>query len=199
MFVCGPLLPQRAPRALLSSMNLMGLVCDNVCLPAPPPPTGLRYHSERHVRCLAAETLGFLLRQATPKQLRSGLRALLGEAAVRHSAARVHGAGLLAAEAVVGVEHGLHSKAPVLLQMLLQEDLLTPEDFGSAADAAAAAADSAATADPAAAAVAGGVAAAGDAAAFDAAWDAAESAAAAAAGGPVKRARRAAKGECRCV
>lgn len=90
------------------------------------------------MRCLAAETLGFLLRQASAKQLRVGLRALLGEAAVKPSAERAHGAGLLVAEAVLGVEHGLHSRAPGLVQLLLQEDLLQPEDFGAGAAGAAA-------------------------------------------------------------
>jgi len=44
------------------------------------------------------------------------------------------------AESVLGPEHGLHSKAPGVLALLLQEDLLTPQDFGAAADKAAAAA-----------------------------------------------------------
>jgi U3 small nucleolar RNA-associated protein 20 len=77
--------------------------------------TGLRYHSERHVRCLAAETFGFLLRAASPKQQRQALRAVLAEHAVKPTAARCHGGGLLAAEAVLGVEHGLHSKVTLLI------------------------------------------------------------------------------------
>jgi hypothetical protein len=39
----------------------------------------LRYHPEHHVRCLAAETFGFLLRTAPRKSLRAGMRALLAE------------------------------------------------------------------------------------------------------------------------
>lgn len=84
------------------------------------------------MRCLAAETFGFLLRHAAPKHARAGLRALLAEHAVRPSAARAHGAGLLVAEGVLGVEHGLHSRAPALLGLLLQEGLLSPADFGAA-------------------------------------------------------------------
>jgi hypothetical protein len=39
----------------------------------------LRYHPEHHVRSLAAETFGFLLRVASRKSLRAGMRALLAE------------------------------------------------------------------------------------------------------------------------
>jgi hypothetical protein len=82
---------------------------------------GLRYHPEHHVRVLAAEAFGFLLRAAKPRRaLRAGLRALLAEAAVRPRPERLHGAGLLCAEAVLGPEHGLHSRTPVLLGLLLQ-------------------------------------------------------------------------------
>jgi hypothetical protein len=42
---------------------------------------------------------------------------------------RTHGAGLLLGEALLSVNHTLHSKAPHLLQLLLSEDLLAPEDF----------------------------------------------------------------------
>jgi U3 small nucleolar RNA-associated protein 20 len=69
------------------------------------------------------------------------------------------------------VEHGLHSKAAGLLQLLLQEDLLTPDDFGANPTAAAAAGD--------AADVDGAAAVDGDVTA----------------GRTVKKARRAAKGE----
>jgi hypothetical protein len=103
--------------------------------------TGLRYHPEHHVRVLAAETFGFLLRTAKPrKAVRSGLRAVLAEAAVRSSARRTHGAGLLVAEALLGPEHGLHSRAGAVLGLLLQDDILAAADFGAAAGKAAAAA-----------------------------------------------------------
>lgn len=45
----------------------------------------LRYHHEHHVRCLAAETFGFLLRAAPRKSLRTGMRALLAEHAGAHT------------------------------------------------------------------------------------------------------------------
>jgi hypothetical protein len=83
------------------------------------------------VRALAAETLGFLFRQASDKQLKAGARSLLAEQAVRPCAERTHGAGLLLAEAVLGPSHGLHSRAPAVLRLLLQEDVLKPSDFGS--------------------------------------------------------------------
>lgn len=40
---------------------------------------GLRYSGQDHVRALAAESFGYLLRQAPDKALRQGLRALLAE------------------------------------------------------------------------------------------------------------------------
>ncbi len=49
--------------------------------------------------------------------------------ALRPTEERTHGAGLLLAEAVLGVSNGLHSKATAVLGLLLQQDLLQPEDF----------------------------------------------------------------------
>ena len=47
----------------------------------------LRYAAADHVRSLAAQALGFLLRQAPAPALRSGLRAVLaGTTAAQHSA-----------------------------------------------------------------------------------------------------------------
>ncbi len=54
---------------------------------------------------------------------------LLGDHAeymLRPSEERAHGAGLVLAEAVIGVGNGLHSKAPLVLPLLLQEDVLDP-------------------------------------------------------------------------
>lgn len=90
---------------------------------------GLRYSRANHVRCLAAESLGYLFRHATDKQLRAGTRALLAEHAIRPTPAREHGAGLLIAESVLSVSHGLHSRAPSVLALLLQDGLLQPEEF----------------------------------------------------------------------
>jgi hypothetical protein len=56
----------------------------------------------------------------------------------------------MVAEAVLGPEHSLHSKAASVLALLLQEDLLTPQEFGGGA--AATAADKAAAGGKAAAA-----------------------------------------------
>jgi hypothetical protein len=53
----------------------------------------------------------------------------MAEHALRPSDARAHGAGLLLAEAALGVSHGLHSRAAALLPLLLQEDPLAPEDL----------------------------------------------------------------------
>ncbi len=91
----------------------------------------IRYAAADHVRALAAETLGFLFRQASEKQLRAGVRSLLAEQAVRPGPERTHGAGLLLAEAVTGPSHGLHSRAPAVLRLAMAEDLLKPADFGS--------------------------------------------------------------------
>jgi hypothetical protein len=100
--------------------------------PSVPTSLGLRYHPERHVRCLAAETLGYLLRQAPPRCMRAALRALLAEHAVRPGPQRAHGAGLLVGEALLGPEHGVHSRTGTLLGLLLQRDLLTVGDFAAA-------------------------------------------------------------------
>lgn len=88
------------------------------------------------------------MRSASPASLRAGVRALLAEQASRPSDEKTHGAGLLLAESILGVSHGLHSRAPAVLQLALQEDLLQPEDLtqGSRKSAAAAAAVAAAAA-----------------------------------------------------
>lgn len=109
---------------------------------------GLRYARARHVRAFAAQAAGFLLRVAAagvgsgsepagaaaaggvPAALRAAVRAVLAEQAQRPSLEVTEGAGLLLAEAVLGVGHGLHSRAPLILELLLGEDLLAPSDFG---------------------------------------------------------------------
>ncbi|KAL4434124.1 hypothetical protein ABPG75_000565 [Micractinium tetrahymenae] len=92
----------------------------------------LRHHRAEHVRALAAEALGFLLRQASGSAVKVGIKAALAEAVSRPSDARVHAAGALLAEAVTGVSHGLHSRAAAVLGPLLRDDILRPEDFKSA-------------------------------------------------------------------
>ncbi len=56
------------------------------------------------------------------------------EHALRPSEERAHGAGLLLAESIVGVGNGLHSKAAVLLPLLLREDVLNRSDLKPATE-----------------------------------------------------------------
>ena len=93
----------------------------------------LRYHRAQHVRIFAAQTFGFLLRHATAQEARAAVRSVLADAVVRPSVARITGAGLLVAEGAIGVGNGLHSRGPVLLSLLLQDDILNETDFGVAA------------------------------------------------------------------
>lgn len=48
---------------------------------------------------------------------------------MRPSEARTHGAGLLLAESLVGINHGLHSRAAAVVPLMLQEDNLSPTDL----------------------------------------------------------------------
>jgi len=89
----------------------------------------LRYHKARHVRQMAAQSFGYLLRHAPPGPGRVAVRTVLADAATKPSVARIHGAAALIAEAVAGAGHGLHSRAPATLGLLLQRDILTPADF----------------------------------------------------------------------
>ena len=83
------------------------------------------------------------------------MKAVLAEAVARPTPERLHAAGLLLAEAAVGVNHGLHSRAaPAVLQLLLQEGLVEPRDFKPRV------AEAAPTVSPAAEATAGAAAAA---------------------------------------
>jgi U3 small nucleolar RNA-associated protein 20 len=61
--------------------------------------------------------------------LTRAVRTLLGEHAVCPDEARTDGAGLLLAEAAVGVAHGLHSRAPRILNLAFGQDLVRVEDF----------------------------------------------------------------------
>ena len=70
-------------------------------------------------------------RRAPPRCVRAALRALLAEHAVRPGPQRAHGAGLLVGEALLGPEHGVHSRTGTLLGLLLQLDLLTVKDFAA--------------------------------------------------------------------
>lgn len=124
-----------ALQALFSSLGSIFKACAKQLLPKLPEvlkhTAAIRYAAADHVRALAAETLGFLFRQASDKQLKAGVRALLAEQSARPGAERTHGGGLLLAEAVLGPSHGLHSRAPAVLRLLLAEDLLRPSDFGA--------------------------------------------------------------------
>ena len=48
---------------------------------------------------------------------------------MRPTEARTHGAGLLLAESLIGINHRLHSRAAAVLPLMLQEDILTPADL----------------------------------------------------------------------
>ena len=48
---------------------------------------------------------------------------------MRPTEARTHGAGLLLAESLLGINHTLHSRAAAVLPLMLQEDILTPADL----------------------------------------------------------------------
>ena len=101
----------------------------SACLLPPSP----RYSRAEHVRVFAAQAVGYLFRSCPQSALRGAVRALLFEHALIPSTERTHGAGTLLAEAVVGVSHGLHSRAAAVLGLMLQQDLLQPEDFRRAA------------------------------------------------------------------
>ncbi len=68
--------------------------------------------------------------------LRKAVRALLAEHALQPSYERTDGAGLLLAETVLGVSHGLHSRVGVVLGLVFMEDILTPGDLHAAGPAA---------------------------------------------------------------
>lgn len=71
-------------------------------------------------------------RQAPGPAIRVGVKAALAEAVTRPNDERVHAAGALLAEAVTGVSNGLHSRTSAVLEPVLREDVLRPEDFKSA-------------------------------------------------------------------
>ncbi len=48
---------------------------------------------------------------------------------MRPSEGRTHGAGLLLAESLVGINHGLHSRAAALVPLMLQENILSTTDL----------------------------------------------------------------------
>lgn len=65
--------------------------------------------------------------------LLAAVRTLLHDQARTPSEEVTDGVGLTLGEAVLGVGNGLHSRAPVLLALLLSQDVLTPADFKQAA------------------------------------------------------------------
>lgn len=78
---------------------------------------------------LAAQSFGYLLRNASPAASKTAVRSVLADVIVQPSIARTHGAGLLFAEAMKGVQHGLHSKGSAFLSMILQQDIIILDDF----------------------------------------------------------------------
>ena len=134
---------EREPELLQHVFTSCSLICKHLCKllsvdlgPILIYSARLRYHRAYHVRVLAAQTFGFLLRHATPQNARSAVRSVLADAAVRPSVARLQGVGLLIADGAAGVTNGLHSRGPALLSLLLQEDILTESDFQGGANEA---------------------------------------------------------------
>jgi U3 small nucleolar RNA-associated protein 20 len=128
----------REPELLQHLFACLSLVAKHLCrlLAADPLPLlglaqRLRHHAAPHVRLLAAQSLGYLLRHAPPAAARAAVRSVLAEAVLRPSEARVHGAAALVAAAVAGVGHGLHSRAAALLALLLRRDILAADDFAA--------------------------------------------------------------------
>ena len=81
-----------------------------------------------------SQSLGELLlprRHASSGHLRGAVKALLADAALQPDMEHVDGTGRLLAAAVAGASGGLHSRAPEVLALVLQEDLVTPADFRS--------------------------------------------------------------------
>lgn len=103
-----------------SPCNLPGIRM--LCLLAQPP----------HGSTLTPALLSLLCRHASAAHLRSAVKALLAEVALQPDTEHVDGAGRLLAAAVAGGGRGLHSRAPEVLGLALQEDLLTSAAFRSA-------------------------------------------------------------------
>ena len=70
-------------------------------------------------------------RHASSVHLKAVVKALLADAALQPDMEHVDGAGRLLAAAVAGASGGLHSRAPEVLALVLQEALVTPADFRS--------------------------------------------------------------------
>jgi U3 small nucleolar RNA-associated protein 20 len=126
----------RDPDALQAAFSCLGLMIKHLLrqLASDPGPAlrgtaRLRHHRSTHVRALAAQALGHLLRHAQPQAASAAAKATVAEAVTRPTEARVEGAGLLLAAAVAGTSHSLHSRAPALLAPLLKGDLLSAADF----------------------------------------------------------------------
>ena len=51
------------------------------------------------------------------------------EQALKPSEAQTHGAGMLLAESLIGINHGLHSRAAAVVPLMLQEDILSVGDL----------------------------------------------------------------------
>ena len=72
---------------------------------------------------LAVQVFGYLLRTVPHHGIAAAMRSVLAEGTAVASQARVHGCGALLAESVKGPKHALHSRAPALLQALLDQGL----------------------------------------------------------------------------
>ena len=84
--------------------------------------------------CLQQRTDGDPLlpcRHASSVHLKGAVKALVAVAALQPDTEHVDGAGRLQAAAVAGASGGLHSRAPEVLALVLQEGLVTPAGFRS--------------------------------------------------------------------
>eukprot|EP00803_Ostreobium_quekettii_P010225 evm.model.scf_622.2 EVM.evm.TU.scf_622.2 scf_622:22710-43215(-) len=90
----------------------------------------LRYHQTEHVRKLAAQAVAYIVRQTKQSKLQAVVKSVVSDCCTRkRSEATLDGAGRLIAEACIGVQNRLNSRAAELLRPVLQLALLSPGEF----------------------------------------------------------------------
>lgn len=90
----------------------------------------LRTHRVPHIRKLAAQSVAYLFRQASPRRLRAGVTSLLAESCTRQPKAQiVDGVGQTLASICIGIQGNLNSLAQVALETALDSNLLCLEQF----------------------------------------------------------------------
>eukprot|EP00963_Diacronema_lutheri_P004751 scaffold358_cov343-Pavlova_lutheri.AAC.37 len=89
----------------------------------------LRYNRDANVQKFMGDSMAFLFRTAKRQHMEVGVRCLMVENAMASNDSLAAPASTMLSQVMMGIQHGLHSKAPIVLGILLLSEKPSAEEF----------------------------------------------------------------------